>query len=359
MKILHVITSLRTGGAEKLMVDLLPRLRDLGNEVELLVFDGVQTAFYEELQEKQIKIHSLGNYTSVYHPFLLIKLLPYLKKFDVIHTHNTACQLFAAIAHFITRRGILVTTEHNTSNRRRDNKVFYLLDKFLYSQYKKVICISSETERNLNSYMPSTRGKSAVIFNGIDVQKIQSASLGQMNDKLIGTCKVLMIAAFRYQKDQQTLIKAFSNLPDDFHLYLAGEGPLKSTCENLSESLGLKERVHFLGVRSDIPQLIKASDIIVQSSHIDGFCLAAVEGMAGEKPVIATNIPGLSEVVKDAGILVDHEDVKQLAKVIKEIFNDKKVYQDVAKACLSRAWKFDISQMAKEYYYTYKELENV
>ena len=57
MRILHVITSLRTGGAEHLMVDLLPRLRDLGNVVELLVFDGTRTAFYEELAQKGIKIH--------------------------------------------------------------------------------------------------------------------------------------------------------------------------------------------------------------------------------------------------------------------------------------------------------------
>ena len=54
MKILHVITSLRTGGAEHLMVDLLPRLRGLGNEVELLVFDGTRTAFYDELENREL-----------------------------------------------------------------------------------------------------------------------------------------------------------------------------------------------------------------------------------------------------------------------------------------------------------------
>ena len=56
MKILHIITSLQTGGAEKLMVDLLPRLRDMGNEVELLLFDGTRTAFYDELESFGINI---------------------------------------------------------------------------------------------------------------------------------------------------------------------------------------------------------------------------------------------------------------------------------------------------------------
>ena len=68
MRILHVITSLRTGGAEKLMVDLLPRLRDLGNDVELLLFDGTRTLFYEELENTGIKIHTLSVGGNVYNP---------------------------------------------------------------------------------------------------------------------------------------------------------------------------------------------------------------------------------------------------------------------------------------------------
>ena len=73
MKIVHVITSLRIGGAEKLMVDLLPRLRDLGNEVELAIFDGVQTQFVELLEENGIKIHIFGINRNVYNPIHLTK----------------------------------------------------------------------------------------------------------------------------------------------------------------------------------------------------------------------------------------------------------------------------------------------
>ena len=79
MKILHVITSLRIGGAEKLMVDLLPRLRDLGNEVELAVFYGAQTQFVEQLEQAGITIHKFGN-SNVYHLSNLIKLRSFLGK---------------------------------------------------------------------------------------------------------------------------------------------------------------------------------------------------------------------------------------------------------------------------------------
>lgn len=77
MKILHVITSLRAGGAEKLMVDLLPCLRDKGIDVELLLFDGTDTAFRRELEAKGIKVFDLGKGGSVYSPMRLMKLIPF------------------------------------------------------------------------------------------------------------------------------------------------------------------------------------------------------------------------------------------------------------------------------------------
>lgn len=98
MKILHVITSLRTGGAEKLMIELLPRLKEYGYEVDLLLFDGTDTAFRRDAESSGIKVMELGKGGSVYSPIKLFKLFSYLKKYDVVHTHNTAPQFFAAIS---------------------------------------------------------------------------------------------------------------------------------------------------------------------------------------------------------------------------------------------------------------------
>ena len=82
------------------MVDLLPRLRDLGNEVELLVFDGTRTAFYDELEQKGIKIHSLGIGCNVYNPRNIFKLRKFVGKYDIIHTQFTLKRL--AIWHSAT-----------------------------------------------------------------------------------------------------------------------------------------------------------------------------------------------------------------------------------------------------------------
>ena len=94
MKILHVITSLKIGGAEKLMVGLLPRLRNYGHIVDLLVFDGTRTSLYEELEEAGIKIYHLSIGKSVYNPINIIKsvLITVANIQDNI-THNTPNKL--------------------------------------------------------------------------------------------------------------------------------------------------------------------------------------------------------------------------------------------------------------------------
>ena len=127
MRILHVITSLRTGGAEHLLIDLLPQLQKLGNEVELLLFDGTATPFLQEMSKTEIKIHTLGY--KMYDSKYALKMMKYVKGFDIIHTHNTPCQFAAAIAKSLSfGGGKLVTTEHSSNNRRRGKWYFKLLD---------------------------------------------------------------------------------------------------------------------------------------------------------------------------------------------------------------------------------------
>ena len=97
MKILHVITSLYTGGAERIMVDLLPLLSDdCETEVELLLINGVETPFKKSIEERGIKVTALSCTNDVYNTRNIFRIRRFLKEneFDIIHTHNTACQYF-------------------------------------------------------------------------------------------------------------------------------------------------------------------------------------------------------------------------------------------------------------------------
>ena len=143
-----------TGGAEHLLVDLLPALRDQGNEVELAVFDGTDFPFLREIKERGITVHSFGLNHNVYSPKNIIKLVPFMKRYDIVHTHNTAPQLFAAIAKTVSLSGSkLVSTEHSTNNRRRGKWYFKLVDRWMYGRYAGIICISDQAASNLVAHI--------------------------------------------------------------------------------------------------------------------------------------------------------------------------------------------------------------
>ena len=162
-----------------------------------------------------------------------------------------------------------------------------------------------------------------------------------------------MVGRFSEAKDQKTLIRCTQLLPENIHLLLVGEGPLKAKCEEFAKNLGAEQRVHFLGFRNDVAEILKTCDIIVLSSHWEGFAMAAIEGIASGKPVIASNIPGLSEIVGDGGILFRRGDYRKLAKYIERLMNDIEKYDRIAKACYERALSFDISNTVDEYLRVY------
>lgn len=359
MKILHVITSLQTGGAEKLMVDLLPRLRDAGYEVDLLVFDGCDTPFKRDIEAAGIKVFDLGKDGSVYSPLRLIKLLPFLRKYDIVHTHNTAPQLFAAIGSVLCSV-VLCTTEHNTSNRRRGWKWYAPVDRWMYSRYRRVICISGKAEDNLRAYIGESKAGICTINNGVDIVKYSTASPSCELDRIApGTRKIIMVAGFRWEKDQDTLIRSLKHLPTDFHLFLVGDGSRCCELESLAASLDLAKRVHFMGVRTDVANLLHAANYIVMSSHFEGLSLSSVEGMSVGKPFLASDVDGLREVVSGAGILFPHGDHQTLADEILRLESSPSTYKAIAESCRQRASHYDISCMAEGYLKIYQHLAPV
>ncbi|MGM9803092.1 MAG: glycosyltransferase [Muribaculaceae bacterium] len=359
MKILHIITSLATGGAEHLMVDLLPRLREKDNDVELLVFDGTETPFMRQLCATGIVVHRLNNGGSVYNPLNVLKLVPFIRRYDVIHTHNTACQLFAPLARVLSFGGAkLVTTEHNTTNRRREKWYFKPIDRWMYARYSTIIAISEKANQMLHAYV-HPKGL-VTIENGINVA-LYAEAMAARRDELVpnyaeGDVVIVMVAAFREQKDQDCAIRAIAELPENYKLCLVGGGVRRIEIETLIASLGLQHRVRLLGIRSDVPQILKAADVNVLASHWEGLSLSSVEGMAAGRPFVASDVNGLREVVGGHGVLFADGNHHELAQIIRRLVSNRNEYDNVAKACAQAATNYDISFTVERYNLVYEEL---
>ena len=358
MRILHVITSLYTGGAERLMVDLLPRLRDGSkNQVELLLINGVETPFKKRLQACGIPLHALSMTNDVYHPRNLIRMRRFLKhhRYDVIHTHNTACQLHVAVAKSLgATQAHLVTTEHNATNRRRSKWWLKWLDRWMYGRYERIICIADQTRDNLESYIGHL-DKICTIYNGVDISRFVKPIKDITGQQAF---VVVMVSAFREQKDHDTLLRAMLHLPDNYSLRFVGSGPraIVASVKARCAELGLEHRVEFMGVRQDVPEIMEQSDIVVLSSHWEGLSLSSIEGMASGRPFVASDVDGLREMVGGAGVLFEHGNEVDLAQKIRHLCDQPREYKEVAMRCQEKAKQFDISIMADRYLELYKSL---
>lgn len=353
-----MITTLDIGGAERLMVDLLPLLNTGDNVVELLLFNGLKTPFKDKLIRNGIEIHQLScwkgikNHYEVYNPINIIKLKKFLKSYDIIHTHNTACQLYVPLAALLSSLDVkFVTTEHSTFNRRRSKKWLKPIDRWMYNQYSAIICISEQASTNLKNYIGQAQ-KIHTIMNGVKVDSFFRPITDISGKK---NFVISMIAAFRKEKDHETLLKAMARLPINYVLQLAGRDfdgkvpQLKQMCAEL----GIENRVVFMGPRTDIPDILENSDVAVLSSYWEGFGLSAVEAMAAGKPLIASNVGGLRDVVQRAGVLFSQGDDVELANRIKWLCENPNEYKAVAEMCQKRAHQYDISIMAGKYLQLY------
>lgn len=368
MKILHVITSLLTGGAEVLVVNLMPRFWALGYEVGVVVFNGERTVLMDRLEREcpECRIYRLGK--SVYSPLHIIRLAWIMRQYDIVHTHNSSPQLFTAIANIMCHKK-LVTTEHSTNNRKRERGgLMRLLDKWMYGRYDKIICISGVAEEKLRLYLNRNDNENAndrndvkvsftnicTINNGVDVEMIHGAE--PMEKIRSGKFVVVMVAGFREAKDQDTLIRAMALLPKEkYELWLVGDGVRRSNLQLIIDNLQLEDSVRMLGVRTDVPRILKTADVVVMSSHWEGLSLSNIEGMSAGKPFVASNVNGLREVTQGYGILFPHEDAGALAQIIRQLHDDRQYYQEVADRCYEKAKAFDIQKMVNAYINVYNQ----
>ena len=322
--------------------------------------------FHKKLEAHHVNINVVP-FRRLYSPKNISYIKEYIVqgKYDVVHAHLFPALYWTSLASklIMTNKPKFVVTEHNTHNRRRDRSYLRPVERFIYSSYDKIISISSKTQDNIISWLRPRvcdLHKFVVIENGIDIDRFKNAlplKIEEICGKLARNIRlVCMVGRFSEQKDQATLIRAIAKCPPEVHLLLVGEGPLKQTCMDLANELALGDRVHFLGFRQDVDRIYKTSDIVVLSSHWEGFGLVAAEGMAAGKPVIASDVPGLAEVVGGAGILFQAGNSTELASAINQLLYNREKYLITSYECLTRAKYYNIRTMAANLEILYREV---
>ncbi|MCH5238621.1 MAG: glycosyltransferase [Muribaculaceae bacterium] len=356
MKILEVIPSLETGGAQKLIEYFVPYLM-MGNEVAILVFKKSGSEIEKRIEGMGITIHSME--IGLRSPFAIKKMRPYIQWADVVHAHLFPSHYYLVIAN----QGIgkpIVFTEHSTHNKRREKKYFKIFEKFVYRHLNKVACISVATKENLLNWLDETQEsyKFEIIINGVDLATFQNLSRSKP-ESLFGKRgkAIIMVSRFTPSKDHATAVRALKFIPSpDVFLVFVGEGETLTEIKNIVKQEKVENRVIFLGNRSDIPILLKSSFIGLQSSNWEGFGLTVIEEMAAGLPVIVSNVVGVKDIVDGAGLLFEKGNHLDLASQINYLIKNKDFYEQVKERCIKRADEYSIKKTADRYLEIFNQL---
>lgn len=366
MKILQIINNLGSGGAEKLLSEIAPLMEEKGHIVEILLLKKENSIYIEELESFGIKVSYL-HLNKTYTLKNLIEMKKYINNgnFDIINVH-----LFPGL-YFISFLSLLklinnkiIYTRHYNKSSRTSNFIFRKIDKFVYSAYDKIIAITDNVKENIINEKNISKEKIIVIENGVDITKFNKPITNQ--DLLYPSFNksdivLVMIGRFTHTKDQKTVIKSLEFLDNNVNLVLVGEGILIEENKQLAKKLNLSNRVHFLGLRKDIPQILHQSDIGILSSKLEGMPISALEIFASNIPFLGSNVKGINDLFKDIenkeDFLFEYENEKELSLKINTLIKNEKQQLLNKNVCKKIVEQYSLSNMVDRYLQTYKNLQ--
>lgn len=297
------------------------------------------------------KVSGFGNFVSG------IRLLVD-QDFSVLHPHHAKGAVVAACVRLL-KRVRLVTTAHNSfRNYKLRYKMAFAL-AFLLSD--RVVSNSFATKETLPKFVKHKN--SLVIYNGVDVEKITSFCDDGARRRLSEATVIGSVGRMVPAKDITTMVKAFKVLHGKFagqvELLLVGDGPERKAVEKLIREMGLQSAVKLTGElsRPEVYNMLQEMDIFVVSSRFEGFCNAMVEAAAAGKPIVATEIPPLVEVLgKQNGRFFEVGEVGELAYALERLTGDADLRQMLAHRSAEVAHEFySIHLTAKKYENIYIE----
>jgi len=320
--VLFVITSLDYGGAETQVVSLATEFAKRGWKAELVsLLEPV--AFVKELHMAGVSTDTLHMRRGVADPRALSRLARALRRFrpDVVHSHMVHANLLARLARVVAPVPYLISTAHSISEGGRLRELAYRFTDRMCDLTTNVSSAGTERYESVGATFP---GKSRYLPNGIDTSRFQRSPLerARLRRELgLGSVHVwLAVGSLSEPKDYPNMLRALAGVDSESTLLIAGQGALRERLDTLVRSLGLVDRVRFLGLRKDVAALASAADSFVMSSSLEGLPLALLEAAACGLPAIATDVGGVSQVItRDTGFLVPPHDSTALAQAMRRL----------------------------------------
>lgn len=333
IKLTYIITSAKFGGAQSNVFELLSKLHqryelsliagDIGYLTDAAVDYGIPVFINRHLNRKLNVIEDMRGYFEI--KSVLRQIEP-----DIVHLHSSKAGILGRIsAHQL---GIpVIYTAHGwgfTAGVPFLRRYIALMAEKLTVKFVNQIITVSYYDFNLavkhNICQPS---KLKVIHNGIPDLNYEQTIDG--ND-----VQLVMVARFLYPKNHMLLFEALQTIKDlNWKLTLIGDGPLLKDCKLRVEKLGLSSKIQFQGAHSQVAQVLANSHVFVLISFFEGFPISILEAMRAGLPVVASDVGGISESVKDSenGYLVVNNKIKILTERLEKLIKDKSLREKMGR----------------------------
>ncbi|WP_158883348.1 glycosyltransferase [Rhodanobacter sp. L36] len=345
MNISHFVENLNRGGLERMVIELAKVQHARGHRVRVICLYEPGT-LAQELETLGIAVLACDK-----QPSLDLRALRRARRWirshntEVLHTHNAVAHYHAVIASIGLGARIINTRHGMGGNQRGSRREWLFRRSLLLTDIVVSVCEAARTGAVKQGMLPAKKAR--VVPNGIRVESFRMAS-GEMRERLhqlldlparvqvIGT-----VGRLNWAKDQASLIRAFRLLHErepDTALLLVGDGELRNELQQCAMDEQVAGSVHFLGDRNDVPELLGGLDVFALSSVSEGYSMALLEASAVALPIIATDVGGNSEIVKDGltGTIVPARNVTALSDAMFAMLQQAELTASLAHG--ARAW---------------------
>lgn len=365
IKTLFVSPSLQAGGAEKHLVRVLNHLDRQRFDLTLALHRGGEIFEQDLAADVETVVLQPDRPMSSFHRML--RSVAPLRRWIEQHRPQVVCALqnHAAVAALqacrqlrqpTLRPAVAVVVQNNLSQKfarqgwRPTSRLLQALMSRLYRRASSIVAASQGVADDVEQRFPGAEARLEVIYNaGFDRGEVLPPSRPRPRGPLLVACGRLI-----EQKGFDLLIEAVSRLPADLrpHLWILGEGPLRSKLQRQAQRLGLNNRLWLAGHQPDPRPYMSLADLFVLPSRWEGFGNVLVEAMACGTPVVASDCPSGPREILDhgqAGCLVPPEDVNGIAQAIAQLLHHPSTAQDLGCRGRQRAEEFSTERAAQRY----------
>ncbi len=353
---LHVLDSLGLGGAQRVVYNLVRygRRDRFVPEVACLHGERAQLELWASLG---VPCHVLSPRRSV--PLCLFHAPRLLRAghFDIVHTHLLASNLIAKPLAVLNGVPVRISHDHVCDDRRQRHPLLFSLERMAHRFSSHVIAVSPDTHRVLVEQMALPSARVSTIPNGVDLEHFaprpspeRSAreAWGLPTDALV-VCGVGRLAAV---KDFSLFLRIAARLSPRhprLRFLLVGTGPERPNLESECSTLGLKDRVTFTGLVSDMPRVYAASHILLMTSRHEGLPMTLLEAMAMKLPVVAPALQGITSIVSDGheGALVASRNEEAYVHRVDALLRDEAERRRLAENAHKKVQQYSALRMAQ------------